>query len=205
MKPNERRILELTTMLTAFPSSDSVNNFYKSPSLVGNVTEYFKALLSYSYSGDLLVGEAPGHAGCALTGIPFTSEHILANNSHPFIVAIRPRLFRSGTQKEQTATRVWDYLSRRPRRLPAFWNTFPFHPHPLEIKRNRPPKPAEARSRFGVRVLDLVICILTPRRVLAVGRVAEAMLLAHFAHRAAPYIHHPARSGNSAFVSDLTR
>jgi hypothetical protein len=199
--PNPALIPNLLAMLTGYPASPSVANAYTSSSMVRNLTEYFGALLTYPYSGDLLVGEAPGHAGCARTGIPLTSEYIIAFNNHPFIVSLRPRLSRSGTQTESTATMVWNCLSSGSR-LPAFWNTFPFHPHPVgSPRRNRAPTPAE--TRFGVNALCLVIQILTPQRVFALGRVAESILSSHFAHLAAPYIRHPSNGGHPAFVSGM--
>jgi hypothetical protein len=131
--PNPTLVSNLTAMLAAYPVSSSVANAYVSPILVRNLVEYFDGLLAYPYSGDLLVAEAPGHAGSARTGIPLTSEHVIAVGTHPFLISIRPRLFHSGTQTESTATMVWNCLSRGTR-LPAFWNTFPFHPHQRAIR-----------------------------------------------------------------------
>jgi hypothetical protein len=199
--PNPILIPNLVAMLTGYPTSPRVSNAYSSPFLVQNLVEYFNALLSYPYSGDLMVAEAPGHAGCARTGIPLTSEYVIAFNPHPFIALIRPRLVCSGTQTESTATMVWACLSRGSK-LPAFWNTFPFHPHHVgNLRGNR--KPNAVETRFGVNVLDLVIRILTPQRVFALGRVAESILSRHFAHLAAPYIRHPSNGGNPDFVSGM--
>src|SRR5882724_7796130 len=122
-------ISNLDSILTAYPASVTVANSYRSPSLAQNVTEYFDALIRHPYSGDLLVAEAPGFAGCALTGIPLTSEQIIAHSAHPFMASLRSRLFRAGEQRESTATMVWNCLSGTSK-PPAFWNTFPFHPHP---------------------------------------------------------------------------
>src|SRR5438094_8008822 len=105
---NPALIPNLVAMLTSYSASSSVANAYSSPALVQNLVEYFDGLLAYRYSGDLLVAEAPGHAGCARTGIPLTSEHIIAFSTHPFITSIRPRLLRSSSnpQTESTATMV---------------------------------------------------------------------------------------------------
>ena len=199
--PNPALIPNLVAMLKGYPTTPLVTNTYSSPFLVQNLVEYFNALLSYPYSGDLLVAEAPGHAGCARTGIPLTSEHVIAFSTHPFIASIRPRLICSGTQTESTATMVWACLARGSR-LPASWNTFPFHPHPADdLRGNR--KPYAVETSFGVNVLDLVIRILTPQRVFALGRVAESILSRHFARLAAPYIRHPSNGGNADFVSGM--
>ena len=190
-------------MLAGYPVSSSAANAYISPILIQNLVEYFDGLLAYPYSGDLLVAEAPGHAGCARTGIPLTSEYIIASSTHPFIASIRPRLSLSGTQTESTATMVWNCLSHGTR-LPAFWNTFPFHPHPVGNPHgNRTPDRAE--SSLGVRILDLVIRILTPHRIFALGRVAQTILSTHFSRFAAPYIRHPSNGGNPDFVLGMTR
>lgn len=198
--PNPNAIPTLLGMIAGYPGSSTVNNFYSSSGLLANVREYLSALVSHPYSGDLLVGEAPGWAGCALTGIPFTSEKVLTASPHPFVTYIRPRLTVSGTQSEPTATMVWSRLTSSSR-LPAFWNAFPFHPHYLGTHRNRPPTSAE--ERFGATVLATVLQILTPQRVFAVGRTAQRTLATHFPSLGAPYIRHPSNGGRPAFLSGL--
>jgi hypothetical protein len=174
---------------------------YASPRLRTNLDHYLQGLISHPYSGDLLVGEAPGWAGCALTGIPFTSERVIASSPHPFISSLRPYLLRTGTQSESSATIVWQRLESGSR-LPAFWNAFPFHPHYAGVHENRPPNWSE--QQFGATVLAMVIDILTPRRIFAVGRKAEETFSAHFPAHAAPYIRHPSFGGKSAFLAGMT-
>ena len=199
--PNPSLIPTLLTMLAGYSGSPTVHNFYSSPALLRNVSEYFHALITdSSYSEDLLVGEAPGYAGCALTGIPFTSEQVIRSSPHPFITALRSRLTVSGTQSEPTATIMWARLTTSSR-LPAFWNAFPFQPHDAGSQRNRPPRPAELA--FGASVLAAVLEILTPNRVFAIGRTTERTLRTHFPSLAAPYIRHPALSKPPAFSSAL--
>lgn len=189
-------------MLAGYPASPSVGNAYSSPHLLKNLDAYLAALIRYPYSGDLLIGEAPGYAGCALTGIPFTSEHLIASSIHPFLTALRPQLNHTGTQTESSATMVWNRLACGTR-LPALWNAFPFHPHPPgNPAGNR--KPTTTEAKFGATVLDYIIRILMPARVFAIGRVAEAAISTHFPHITAPYIRHPSNGGHSKFVSGMT-
>jgi uracil-DNA glycosylase len=198
---NPQFIPNLVSMLTAYPGSVTVANSYSSPSLAQNVIEYFDALIRHPYSGDLLVAEAPGYAGCALTGIPLTSEQIIAESGHPFIASLRSRLFRAGRQRESTATMVWNCFAGTSK-FPAFWNTFPFHPHPAgQLRNNR--KPTLSEAEFGASILDLVIQILAPRRVFALGRIAERALTAHFPQFNAPYIRHPSNGGHPAFIGGM--
>ena len=131
----------------------------------------------------------------ALTGIPFTSEHFITFISHRFLTALRPHLFHAGIQPENTATMVWNLLGTGPK-LPAFWNAFPLHPHD-----NRQPKAEEVE--FGAKVLHDIMHILAPKRVFALGRVAEAAISKHCPHITAAYIRHPANGGHGAFVAGM--
>ena len=197
--PNHSAIPTLLKMLSEYTGSPTVNNFYSPPILL-NVSEYIHALISRPYSGDLLVGEAPGWAGCALTGIPFTSEQVVRLSPHPFIDGLRPRLTVVGYQAENTATMVWNRLTNSSR-LPAFWNAYPFHPHVFGGHQNRQPTATE--EQFGATVLATVLEILTPQRVFAVGRTAEQTLQTYFPVLRAQYIRHPSNGGQPAFLSGL--
>lgn len=81
--PNPNLIPKLLRILTQTSGTATVNNFYTLAPLLSNVDQYLRALISHPFSGDLLVGEAPGWAGCALTGIPFLASLISSNETWP--------------------------------------------------------------------------------------------------------------------------
>ena len=202
--PNRALIPDLLTLLIRHPSRAGISNAYLSPPLLQNLRVYLEGLIdSPSFRGDLLVGEAPGYAGCARTGIPFTSEYVLVTSRHPFLVDLRPNLHCPGRQKERSSSIVWNHLEKGTA-LPAFWNAFPFHPHPPhDPLGNR--KPTAPEARFGADVLDCILRILTPARVFALGRVAEAAISRHLTRLGQPvYIRHPANGGQTKFVAGMT-
>ncbi|HEX2426567.1 MAG TPA: uracil-DNA glycosylase [Gaiellaceae bacterium] len=122
----------------------------------------------------LLVGEAPGYRGARLSGVPFTSERQLTGSG----------------PAEATATivqRVLRELGLEGEVL--LWNVVPTHPGSAVA--NRAPTPSEIRA--GV----LFAHELAPgRRVLAVGRIAQAAL-------GGDHVRHPARGGARAFRAGL--
>jgi len=127
----------------------------------------------------LLVGEAAGHRGARVSGIPFTSERQLTGRG----------------PAEATATIVRRTLAELGLEDRALcWNIVPTHPHrPSRPDTNRPPTRAEIEaSRPFVRELA------RGRRVVAVGRVAQAAL-------DAPYVRHPSHGGAQAFRDGLRR
>ena len=207
--PNPSLIPDLLAVLQSGPKSTPVFNPYSVhlPSVdpSHNLDVYLRALIEFPYTNDLLVGEAPGHAGCAKTGIPFTSEHVIANHPYCFIARIRPFLKCGTNQRERTATMVWNCVSsgKRPTKgPPAFWNSFPFHPHYNgQLNKNRPPSAAEIQ--FGATILCLVLQILTPKRVFAIGRAAESCLQKHFPSLPAPHIPHPSFGGHGDFTDGM--
>jgi len=120
------------------------------------------------------VGEAPGCRGARISGLPFTSERQL-----------------SGTgPAESTATivrRALRALGIEERTL--CWNVVPTHPGSAVLNRRPTAEEIEAGQRFLQR--------LAPgRRVIAVGRVAEAAT-------GAPYVRHPSHGGAVAFYENL--
>lgn len=67
-------------------SSSTVTNLYKQQYALINLQLYFQYMNVFSSERRiLLVGEAPGHKGCGVTGIPFTSSAIFRKGQHPLL------------------------------------------------------------------------------------------------------------------------
>jgi uracil-DNA glycosylase len=122
----------------------------------------------------LLVGEAAGYRGARVSGIPFTSERQLTGTG----------------PAEATATIVHRVLAELERENDVLlWNVVPTHPGTASS--NRTPTRAEVEAG-----LPFAHDLARGRRVLAVGRIAEAAL-------AAPYVRHPSRGGGAVFRATL--
>jgi uracil-DNA glycosylase len=122
----------------------------------------------------LLVGEAPGYRGARISGIPFTSERQLTG--------LGPA--------EATATIVQRVLAELGlTELVLLWNVVPTHPGTATS--NRPPSHAEvAAGRVFAEELA------HGRRVLAVGRIAQAAL-------GGAHVRHPSHGGAAEFARTL--
>lgn len=125
----------------------------------------------------LLVGEAAGHRGARVSGIPFTSERQV-----------------SGTgPAEATATIVHRTLAELGLEADVLlWNVVPTHPHRRgEPRSNRRPTKNEVAE--AMRFLDQ---LATGRRAIAVGRVAHSIL-------GGRYVRHPSHGGSAEFRAGL--
>lgn len=110
-----------------------------------NLTEYLK-FIKENGSGVMLVGEAPGHLGCQLTGIPFTDEVQLYNKDNFFALGNWERTSKDNLQKENSATFVWQAIREHEGQfVPLMWNAFPFHPYETEPSSNRTPNAEEIK------------------------------------------------------------
>ena len=127
----------------------------------------------------MLVGEAAGYRGARVSGIPFTSERQLTGNG----------------PAEATATVVHRVLAELGAEADVLlWNVVPTHPHqPGEPRSNRPPTRAEVSA-----ARPFLEAVVRGRRVIAVGRLAEAVL-------GTPGVRHPAHGGARAFREGLVQ
>lgn len=179
------------------PKLNNVKNPYTNQGPLQNLQSYFLAM-NKAFSGDLLVGEAPGWKGCALTGVPFTSPRILKSQEIELFTS--SKYWTSCDTSESTATIVWEFFKDH-KKLPLFWNAFPFHPYqPDNDKKNRPPSNEELN--IGRGYLEKLIMIYKPRRIFAVGRKAENNL--HIMNENFLYIRHPSNGGKREFVANCT-
>jgi hypothetical protein len=157
------------------------------------------------------VGEAPGWRGCAVTGVPFTSEALIASGAIPRVSDLwmamgRPRLsldHQPGT--EATATIVWKVLHKLGlAETTICWNACPWHPHlegnPLS---NRAPFAREVDA--GLEPLRLLLEAFPGVATVGVGAVAARSLLE--ARRpvegAIGQVRHPSYGGASLFAEGL--
>jgi uracil-DNA glycosylase len=146
-------------------------NQYQDPRLAERLAHYLDSRAAATL---LLVGEAAGYRGARISGIPFTSERQLTGTG----------------PAEATATivhRVLVDLGLEEHVL--LWNVVPTHPGTDSSNRS----PTRVEIQAG---LPFALELARGRRVLAVGRIAEAAL-------GAPYVRHPSHGGSSAFSQTL--
>jgi uracil-DNA glycosylase family 4 len=122
----------------------------------------------------LLVGEAPGYRGARVSGIPFTSERQLTGSG----------------PAEATATVVQRVLAELDLEEDVLlWNVVPTHPGTTTSNR----RPTRMEVGAGLRFVHV---LSQGRRVLCVGRVAQAALDGVF-------VRHPAHGGAREFRGRL--
>jgi hypothetical protein len=151
----------------------------------------------------LLLAEAPGYRGCALTGIPVTSERIMLAGIDRWGLFGEGYRATSGQPQgvaEMTATILWDTLAEYAAIPPVIWNTLPLHSHrPGDPQSNR--TPAIAEQRLGISFVEAVLGLFDIRLVLAVGRKAQRTL-AEMGVEALP-LRHPSQGGKAEFVAGI--
>jgi len=131
----------------------------------------------------LLVGEAPGYQGCAVTGVPFTSERQICSGEIPRIEATARLTTRRLPYSEPSATIMWGILKELEiAERTVMWNAFPWHPHKLDAPMtNRTPTNWEC-AHYGKPILTGILnaCLtVNPEcKIIAVGRYAEAYVAA---------------------------
>ncbi len=149
----------------------------------------------------LFLGEAPGYKGCKLTGIPFTSEKMVATND--FFSSSDYRFINNpdALESEISATIVWSELSKFDNK-PLMWNIFPFHPH-QENNTNSNRTPNNNELDLGQSILEGLLQIFSIRKIVALGRKPESRL--NDLGIEFEYVRHPANGGKNKFVTGINK
>lgn len=172
-----------------------ITNPYQDERCKNHLLQYLRHL-ERSDVNVMLVGEAPGYRGCALTGIPFTDEVQLKLPENFYALGAWERSAGIGNTSERSASAVWTAL-REYHIIPLMWNAFPFHPYQEGKKAsNRPPTHSELQE--GQRYLEALQSIfeIEDSQVFAVGKKAKEIL--GFTSDS-QYIRHPANDFKREF------
>lgn len=146
------------------------------------------------------VGRDLGYRGGRRTGLALTDDiHINRHAKRWDLSAERPTV---GTAlAERTAAVVWRILDQIDARI-FLWNVFPLHPHEVgEPFTNRQHNARERRA--GEELLEAIIDLLRPERIIAIGNDAAAA-----ANRVADAVsvicvRHPSYGGQTQFLRQL--
>ena len=198
-----KEIDELIRALSKQEGSPKIRNPYRGESGEAkirrkNLKKYLLKMFQMQ-TDTLLLGEAPGYKGCGITGIPFTSENVLASN--PFFREQGFECLHATDQlaREISATIVWGVLDSCLKK-PLLWNMCPFHPHrPGNPQSNRTPDRHELYD--GVPYLQELIRIFPIQKIIALGRKAESTLTELGMDTI--YVRHPANAGKRQFEKGI--
>lgn len=203
-----RRFWEL---LRALPAPDDAEFLY-GPAPDGRLREHnlrrYHELTAASMAVGgprvMMVGEAPGYRGHAISGVPFTSVRQLTARPGLITGAAQGDGFalpdRPSAGWEQSAAIVWRALAAWHGPLPLMWAIYPHHPHePGRTATNRPPRATEVSAGAPVALALAEAFGITA--FLAVGRKAQHAL-ARAGIEATP-VRHPAQGGAHAFTEQL--
>ena len=180
-------------------STSTVANPYRHQHALTNLELYLQWMATVPTTNRvMLVGEAPGHRGCGITGIPFTSGTAFEYGAHPLLRQLKTKISLPYIESESTATIVWEYLARK-QNTPLFWNSFPFHPHP-EGNRATNRAPTNDEIDEGVRYLREIREWYRPHIVASVGWKGMRGLSRAFPGEEFLYIRHPSRGGKRDFM-----
>lgn len=146
------------------------------------------------------IGRDLGYRGGRRTGLALTDEvNAGAHTSRWGFESERPTV--GAVVAERTAAVIWTML--RQIEAPIFlWNVFPLHPHePDEPFTNRTHNSRERRA--GEEILALLIGMLRPRRIFAIGN--DAANVARRIEHSLPVVavRHPSYGGQSQFVKQI--
>lgn len=146
------------------------------------------------------IGRDLGHRGGRRTGLALTDEANLISANGVWEVeldqATRGELF-----FERTAANIWGALKEIDEKI-FMWNVFPFHPHEERNPFSNRSHTAKERDA-GIEFLGILIRLLKPRRIVAIGNDAFKCSLRIFDNDKVHKIRHPSYGGEKTFTRQI--
>lgn len=149
------------------------------------------------------IGRDLGYRGGRRTGLALTDDVHIADHAKRWNVDVqsdRPTI--GSAIAERTAAVVWGMLEQIDARI-FLWNVFPLHPHEAgDPFSNRQHNATERKA--GERLLNDLIMLLSPARIIAIGNDAAAV--ADRITNGVPVIcvRHPSYGGQRQFEQQIT-
>ena len=149
------------------------------------------------------IGRDLGYRGGRRTGLALTDDVHMGQHARRWnldLVAERPTI--GSAVAERTAAVIWGVLEHIDARI-FLWNVFPLHPHESgDPFTNRQHNAHERRA--GEELLQQLIILLKPSRIVAIGNDAAAA--AHRITDSVPVIcvRHPSYGGQTQFQSQIS-
>ena len=146
------------------------------------------------------VGRDLGYRGGRRTGLALTDDvHIDRHAKRWDLSADRPTI---GTAiAERTAAVIWSMLDQIDARI-FLWNVFPLHPHESGVPFSNRQHNARER-RAGEEVLQNLIALLRPSRIIAIGNDAAAATSRVVDAVSVICVRHPSYGGQTQFLRQI--
>ena len=137
-----------------------------------------------------------GHRGGRRTGLALTDDFWFSAHTKRWGVDVdRPTL--GPVVRERTANVVWEMLEQIEENI-FLWNLFPLHPFPEDnTYKNRAHSAIERAA--GIKLLLLLVSMLRPRRIVAIGKDSERALKTERIEVDLWDVRHPSYGGETLF------
>ena len=142
------------------------------------------------------LGRDLGHRGGRRTGLALTDDLRFTDHIRRWEVKIERPTFGPLVQ-ERTAGVVWEMLKQISGNI-FLWNIFPLHPYPAgNTFKNRAHSAVERKA--GQALLLMLLAMLKPRRVVAIGNDAAKVLTSIAVDIEIFQVRHPSYGGENTF------
>lgn len=176
-------MMNIVRELQEYPSTTILDNMYCEPLKAKNLDIYLTTIRKLNPEA-ILVGDSPVYMGSHQTGIPFTDEYKIGNESlsllqqkdqqgHSIINDTKDEL-----KRDFGSAVVWNELELELENM-VLWNIMPFYTHQEDFniaRKNLSPQEEEAGFHFLKQILKEIPSI---RMIIVSGELASRIILRH--------------------------